>query len=74
MPIITQEPRSALIAADAQCPRCGNAIAPRLRLIVERIRTASKRPITPELLVVCSRCSQLLILSLRPAPLKTSAS
>jgi hypothetical protein len=74
MGIIAQESRSVPITEDARCSRCSKAIAPCMRLIVARIRTSSKRPITPELLVVCGRCSQLLVLSLHPASQKASAS
>lgn len=74
MVIIAEESHAVTTAADARCPRRGKQIAPCVRLIVERIRTASMRHIAPELLVVCGRCSQLLVLSLHPASQKATAS
>ena len=50
------------------CPRCEHPLKQRTQLVVESIRAAAKRPITPEMLVVCAGCHHLLILSLRPAP------
>jgi hypothetical protein len=72
--VIIAEESHAVPTAAARCPRRGKQIAPCVRLIVERIRTASMRLITPELLNVCSRCSQRFVLSLRPAPPKATAS
>jgi len=52
------------------CPDCGAPIAGRLRLAVESIRRAAKRPVTPEVLVVCSGCMSSFVVSLRPKPEK----
>lgn len=49
------------------CPRCGEPIAPRLRLVVERLRQAAKRPVVPEILHACD-CGELFVVSLRPGP------
>jgi len=71
MSIAYQPPRSAPVE-DMDCPSCKAPIAPRLRVAVESVRAASKRPVTPELLAVCPGCRQLFVLSLVPAPEQAS--
>jgi hypothetical protein len=55
------------IAVDAECPDCGAVLLASLQIVVERDVDASQRPVTPELLVVCHGCWQLLVLALRPS-------
>jgi hypothetical protein len=50
------------------CPGCNVDIAPRLQLALESIRAAAKRPITPELLILCKECHRQFVVSLHPAP------
>lgn len=47
------------------CPKCAAPIAPRVRIVVERIRRASRRPVLPEMLHCCD-CGELFIVSLQP--------
>lgn len=64
---ILAQPTPPVPLASAECPSCGTTIAPRVRLTVEPIRAASKRPITPEMILVCGSCGQPLVLALAPA-------
>jgi hypothetical protein len=63
---IQAQPTTPVPFAAAECPSCGTAIAPRVRLTVERIRAATKRPITPEMVLVCGSCAQSLVIALAP--------
>lgn len=47
------------------CPKCETLIGPRVRIVVERIRKAAKRPVVPEMLHVCD-CGAMYVVSLRP--------
>lgn len=47
------------------CPTCGAPLAPRLRVIVQRVRQAAKRPALPELLLTC-RCGALYVIGVAP--------
>ena len=71
MSIAQHEPRPIPavdeLLTDITCPTCGEPIARRLRLAVESVRRAAKRPVTPELLHVCAGCGRMLIVSLHPA-------
>ena len=73
MVIITQESQPVPIGTDAQYPRCGKALAPRVRVIVARL--GGERSIGHSGTVHRLRgCWQLLVLLLRPALQEASAS
>jgi hypothetical protein len=50
------------------CPECHTEIAPRLQLALESIRAAAKRPVTPELLILCCQCRRQFVVSLHAPP------
>lgn len=50
------------------CPGCHTEIAARLQLALESIRAAAKRPVTPELLILCRQCRRQFVVSLHPLP------
>ena len=49
------------------CPSCGTEHTPAVQVTAESSRTASKRPVSPELIANCPRCGEMVILALHPA-------
>jgi hypothetical protein len=58
----TGEPATAMA-----CPDCGAPIAERVSIVMASVRAAAKRPVTPEVLVVCGGCTRMFVVSLHPA-------
>jgi hypothetical protein len=51
----------------SRCPDCHTELAARLQLALKSIRAAAKRPVTPELLILCRQCRRQFVVSLNPA-------
>ena len=60
-------PASGRLLASLACPGCKHEHAAPIQVAVETSRSATKRPVTPELISLCPKCGTLLILSLHPA-------
>jgi hypothetical protein len=62
----TWEPITATLPDS--CPICHTDIAARLQLALESIRAEAKRPVMPDLLILCRRCQRPFVVSLQPVP------
>ena len=68
MTIAPQAPTPVPATLLGSCPGCHAEIAARLQLALESIRATAKRPVTPELLILCRQCRRQFVVSLHPAP------
>jgi hypothetical protein len=72
MPIGPQAPNPVPVTLLGNCPGCNVEIAERLQLALESIRAAAKRPVTPELLILCRQCRRQFVVSVHSAPERAS--
>ena len=71
MSIKPQTPDPVPATLLGSCADCKVEITERLQLALESIRVAAKRPITPELLILCKECRRQLVVRLHPVPEST---